>query len=49
MRDLIQHLNNAYNVLERIPVSGEAVELMALARQELRTAYKLAKEEEADG
>lgn len=41
MRDLIQHLNNAYNVLERIPVSGEAVEL--------RTAYKLAKEEEADG
>lgn len=41
-----QHLDKAYAALAKIPVSGEAVDLMAFVRQELRAAYQLASEEE---
>ena len=46
MEAIKQHLDSAYAALAKIPVSGEAVDLMAFARQEMRTAYKLANEEE---
>lgn len=35
-----KHLDNAYLWLSKIPVTGEAVDYMAMARQELREAFK---------
>lgn len=50
MEAIKQHLDNAYTTLSKIPVSGEAVDLMAFVRQELRAAYKIANEgEQTDG
>jgi hypothetical protein len=34
--------------LSKIPVSGEAVDAMAMARQELREAFRLANEQKED-
>lgn len=49
-KDLRKHLDTAYGLLAKIPVAGEAVDLMALARQELRAAFALVKEEnDTDG
>lgn len=45
MKETMQHLDEAYRLLSKIPVSGEAVDLLAMARQELRTAYKLLQEQ----
>ena len=42
MKEIRQHINNAYGYLAKIPVNGDFVEPMALARQELREAYALA-------
>lgn len=39
------HMDKAYAWLSKIPVSGEAVDAMAMARQELRAAFKLLPEE----
>lgn len=36
-----KHLDNAYLWLSKIRVSGEDVDAMAMARQELREAFKL--------
>lgn len=44
-KDLQKHLDTAYGLLAKIPVAGEAVDLMALARQELRAAFALVKED----
>lgn len=44
MNDIMKHLDKAYMHLSNIPVSGEAVDHMALARQEMRAAFNLAKE-----
>lgn len=41
-----KHLDSAYLWLSKIPVSGEAVDAMAMARQELRAAFQLLKEPE---
>lgn len=49
---LKNHLDAAYLWLSKIPVSGDAVDAMAMARQELRAAFKLLLEEKevkADG
>lgn len=35
-----KHLDSAYLWLSKIPVTGEAVDYMAMARQELREAFK---------
>ena len=40
MEKIKQHLDRAYSYLSKIPVTGEAVDLMAIVRQELRTAYQ---------
>ena len=43
---LKKHLDAAYIWLSKIPVSGEAVDAMAMARQELRAAWALLKDSE---
>ena len=42
MKEIRQHIEKAYGYLAKIPVNGDFVEPMALARQELREAYALA-------
>lgn len=54
VRRSIKHMEEAFKYLNNIPVSGANVDILALARQELRKAYKEAKEceepkEETDG
>lgn len=44
-----EHIDRAYLYLSKIPVIDEAVDAMAMARQELRAAYREAKETEKDG
>lgn len=40
MEELKKHLNNAYEHISKLRVSGDAVDLVALARMELRCAYE---------
>lgn len=49
MTDLQKELDGAYKLLSAVPVSGDAVEVMAAARERLRAAYKLAGPEEREG
>lgn len=56
MERIIKHLEQAYEMISRIPVSGDNVERMAHARQELCLAFREADEilkaqaqEECDG
>lgn len=51
MNNLQKALDQAFKALSAIPVCGDNVELMAIARESLRTAYRLAgrEEERADG
>ena len=53
MNELQKEINDAYNALAAIPVTGDCVEVMAAAREHLRRAYKLAspepKEAESNG
>lgn len=54
VRQAIKHMEEAFKYLDSITVSGANVDILALARQELRKAYKEAKEceepkEETDG
>lgn len=46
MSELQKHLDQDYAWLSKIPVAGEAVDNMAMARQELRIAFRLAEEPE---
>lgn len=39
MKDLMKELDSAFRMLSSIPVSGEAVDLMAGARNKLRNIY----------
>lgn len=43
---LKKHLDAAYIWLSKIPVSGESVDAMAMARQELRTAWSILNDDE---
>lgn len=47
MNDLQKELDRAFLLLSDIPVSGDAVDLMSMAREHLRTAYKLAGDKQA--
>lgn len=42
-------MDSAYNLLSTVPVTGDAVERMAVARQQLRQAYKLLDAAEQEG
>ena len=44
MEDIKRELEEAYKMLSAIAVSGESVDVMAMAREHLRRAYKLADE-----
>lgn len=44
MDNVAERINQAFVCLSRICVSGDAVDVMAEARKELRAAYQLAKE-----
>ena len=50
MKDIMKKIERAYNYLNKISVRGDFVEIMALARQELREAYAMmeAKEKEQE-
>ena len=48
MKEIRQHIEKAYGYLAKIPVNGDFVEPMALARQELRDAYALAEAREKE-
>lgn len=48
MKEIRQHIDRAYGYLAKIPVNGDFVEPMALARQELRDAYALAEARETE-
>ncbi|MCI9165614.1 MAG: hypothetical protein HFF64_06400 [Oscillospiraceae bacterium] len=47
--DIQRELDRAFTLLAAIPVSGDGVELMAGAKERLRTAYRLAGEAEEAG
>ena len=44
-RDVKKHMDNAFHWLSKIPVSDNSVDYMAMARQELREAFKLIPDE----
>ena len=48
MKEIRQKIDNAYGYLAKIPVNGDFVEPMALARKELRDAYALAEAREKE-
>lgn len=48
MTELQKELNQAFAVLATFAVSGDAVDRMAMAREHLRRAYKLAGETEPE-
>lgn len=41
MKEIKQHLEEAFQLLSSIPVKGDAVDVMAAARANLRAAYHL--------
>lgn len=47
MNEIQKKLDTAYNILSRVPVSGEGVDLMATARSILRDAFKTAGDKSA--
>lgn len=48
MNPVKQELDNAYFYLSKIPVSGEDVDYMAMARQALRDAFNALPDDEPD-
>lgn len=44
--DVKQHIDQAFKIMRKIPVCEENVDLMFMAKEELRAAYKLLSEEE---
>ena len=47
MNEALKHMDEAFKWLSKIYVNDEAVDFMAMARQELRTAFQILKETEA--
>ena len=48
MNDIQKALKSAFDALSAIPVSGDGVELMAVARASLKAAFRLAGAGEAE-
>lgn len=48
MTELQKKLDSAYQMLGKLPVTGDGVDVMFFVRQELREAYKLAGEAESE-
>lgn len=49
MKELQDKLKKVYDLLSVIPVTGDHIEVMAAAREQLRQAFKLAQPEKEDG
>lgn len=49
MNEVCKKIEAAWDCLSKIPVAGDAVELMAQCRSALRGAYQAAQEEEKKG
>lgn len=49
MTDLQKEINQAFKLISAVPVSGDGVDVMAAAREHLRTAYQMAAPTEEDG
>ncbi len=45
-KQIMEKLDNAYSFLSKIPVMDEAVDYMAMARQELRSAWAILNDDE---
>ena len=46
MVDAKKHIDRAFNLLRKIPVTEEAVDIMFAAKEELRAAFKALSEKE---
>ena len=44
-----KHIEEAFRLISNIPVTGDNVEIMAAAKNELRAAFRDLKEEKKDG
>lgn len=44
MNEIQKQLDKAFTLISAIPVSGDVVDIMAMAREHLRSAYNLAGE-----
>ncbi len=45
MKEIREHIERAFEILNRVSVKGESVDYLAAARQELRLAYEEAKKD----
>ena len=48
MKKIKQHLEEAFQLASSIPIQGDAVDVMAVVRVNLRTAYRLLEEKESE-
>lgn len=39
MKDILNDIDEAFGMISRIPVTGDSVDIMAVARTKLRNAY----------
>ena len=46
MKEIKKHLEEAFQLMSSIPVKGDAVDIMAVVRSDIRAAYRLAAEKE---
>lgn len=49
MSEAQKRLDQAFKWLSRVTVSGESVDCLAMARQELRAAYQVMEKEDGNG
>lgn len=53
MKDILQKIDLAFRLISSVPVSGDSVDIISAARNNLRTVYaeleKRDKEEKSDG
>lgn len=48
MNEIQKQIDNSFKLISAIPVSGDAVDIMAMARKHLKSAYNLAGEGERE-
>ena len=48
MKTMKEDLEETFRLVSAIPVSGEAVDVMAVVRADLKAAYKLLEEQEGE-
>ena len=49
MNEVKKHLDTAFQLISTVPVKGDAVEVMAAARANLRAAYQLLDKQKEPG